>query len=162
VTDEAGDPTPEVADQPANRGRPAWLFPMAFVTVVIVLGAIALLRGPGTADPATPEGALQLYLQGIAQSDWDQSFAFLDPLDFTDCRPEHIANAANPDFSGAIHRESRRTDGRATLFVDLRFGQGGPFDTWTNRESFEMVERDGFWYVTGDPWPYFRWSCTTR
>ena len=27
------------------------------------------------------------------------------------------------------------------------------------RVSFDMVERDGFWYVAGEPWPHFRFNC---
>ncbi len=144
----------------ASRSRlPAWAVPAGLAVLVIVLGAVALIRGQGTADPTTPEGALRLYLQGVADRDWEQAFRFLDPEDFEGCEPTDIGSAIGTEVFSAVHQETHLRDGTATIIMELRFGSGGIFDGWSNRVDFTMVQRDGFWYLTGDPWPHFRWNC---
>lgn len=137
---------------------PQWVVPAALGALVVILGAVALIRGGGDPDPATPEGALRLYLEGIASGDFEQAYRFLDPQGFQGCDPEDIEqNAGFIDAFTALHRETRMRDGTATIVMDIRFDGG--FIGFPNEMEFQMVERDGFWYVTGDPWPYFSWNC---
>lgn len=148
-----------MSDEPGRR-LPGWLFPAVFTAVVVALGVVALARGDAEPDPATPEGALRVYLQAISERDWDSAFAMLHPEDFAGCEPEDIARATYGEVFTALHRETLLRNGRATVSIDLRFGSGGLFDpTWTNRVDFEMVQRDGLWLVSGDTWPHFRWAC---
>lgn len=143
----------------ASESRfPAWAVPAGLAVLVLVLGAVALIRGEGNADPTTPEGALRLYLQGIAEGDWEQAYRFLDPDDFQGCEPSDLGSAGVESFT-AVHEETQLRDGTATIIMDLRFGSGGFFGGWSNRTDFSLVQREGFWYVTGDPWPHFRWNC---
>ncbi len=142
-----------------ERNRPAWIVPAALAVLVVVLGAVALIRGNGTADPTTPEGALRLYLQGMADRDWDQALAFLDPLDFQGCDADDLSQAFFEDFT-AMHRETiTRGEDSVSIVMSLQFGSGGFFGGWSSEMHFDMVRRDGFWYVAGDPWPNFRWNC---
>jgi hypothetical protein len=27
---------------------------------------------------------------------------------------------------------------------------------------FELLDDDDFWWIVGDPWPYFTWECRGR
>ena len=142
-----------------ERNRPSWIVPAALAGLVVVLGAVALIRGNGTADPTVPEGALRLYLQGLTDHDWEQAYAFLDPMDFEGCDTNDISEMFIEDFT-AMHRETISRDGEAvTIVMDLQFGSGGLFGGSSSEMHFDMVQRDGFWYVAGDPWPNFRWNC---
>lgn len=142
-----------------ERTYPSWIVPAALAALVLLLGAVALIRGTGDADPTTPEGALRLYLQGLDDRDWEQAYAFLDPLDFQSCEPDDLAQAFFEDFT-AMHRETiPRGDDAVNIVMDLQFGSGGFFGGGSSEVHFEMVRRDGFWYLAGDPWPNFRWNC---
>lgn len=145
----------------SERRAPSWIVPAALAVLVVVLGAVALIRGNGSPDPTTAEGALRLYLQGIAERDWEQAYAFLDPLDFEDCDVNDLSQGEFMEDFTAMHRETTaHGQDRATIVMMLQFGSPGFFGGGWNQEShFDMVQRDGFWYVTGDPWPHFRWSC---
>ncbi|MFO7299925.1 MAG: hypothetical protein DIU67_007010 [Actinomycetes bacterium] len=137
---------------------PHWAAPVALAVLVVVLGAVALLRGEGNPDPMTPEGALHLYLEGIADSDYDQALRFLDPESFAGCTADDIDRSVgftNP-FT-AIHLDTNERNGRATVRMEFRFGQG--LGSYSQHEDFDMVQRDGFWYVTGNPWPIYWDSC---
>lgn len=134
--------------------------PAALAALVVVLGVVALVRDNASPDPATPEGALRLYLQSIADRDWEQAHGLLDPLDFQQCDPSDISQGYFDDFS-AMHRETlTHGENSATIVMSIRFASGGFFGGgWSSEVHFDMVRRDGSWYVTGDPWPNFRWSC---
>ncbi len=141
------------------RVLPQWIVPAALAALVVVLGSVALIRGDGNPDPTTPEGALRLYLQGLVDHDWEQSYAFLDPLDFQGCEASDLSQAFVEDFT-AMHRETNlHSEDSATIVMSLQFGSGGFFGGGSSEFHFDMVRRDGFWYVAGDPWPNFRWSC---
>jgi hypothetical protein len=44
--------------------------------------------------------------------------------------------------------------------VTISRGEGGAFGSgWNEYVVFEMVDEDDFWWVSGDPWPYFVWNC---
>ncbi len=137
-----------------------WAVPAGLVVLVVILVAVALVRGPTTFDPTTPEGAVQDYLLAITQERWEDAFAVLDPESFSNCEPRDILAGGNLQPFTAVHDGTNQGAGRASVQVRLRFSdQGGFGGAWENWERFELIETDGFWYITGDPWPYFRWSC---
>lgn len=36
----------------------------------------------------------------------------------------------------------------------------GPFgSSWDEYVYFELIDEDDFWWISGDPWPYFTWEC---
>ncbi|HZD24421.1 MAG TPA: hypothetical protein VE569_13640 [Acidimicrobiia bacterium] len=44
--------------------------------------------------------------------------------------------------------------------VVINRNDGGPFgSSWNEYVVFEMIDEDDFWWIGGDPWPYFVWDC---
>jgi len=158
-----------------------WGIPVGIAAVVAILVVVALVRDPVQLDPDSPEGTVQEYLQAISDERWEDAHAVLDPEGFAECNPSDIAsNAPGQPFTASLQEGDARQGGRieevpsddettATttppdeeriVEVTLRFGDTGPLGSgWTTHEVFEVVSRDGFWWISGDPWPYFGWSC---
>lgn len=159
-----------------------WGVPAGIALAVAVLVTVALVRDPVRLDPDSPEGTVQEYLEAISEDRWEDAYAVLDPARFADCAPGDIAaNAPGEPFTASLQRsdggavverfEEIGGDGVATttttppdeetvVEVTLRFGDSGLFGGgWTTHEAFEVVSRDSFWWVSGDPWPYFSWRC---
>ena len=129
---------------------------------MVVLAAIALLRDPVLLDPTTPEGPVQEYLQAISDEDYQKAFETLDKESFEGCAPADIARSGwEQNFTASLPETSEPTGDRVFVEVTMRFGDGGLFGGgWDSFETFVLVERDGFWWITEDPWPYFRWTCS--
>ena len=152
----------ETGGEPAEERRYSiwsWALPTLAIVGVMALVAIALLRGPTTFDATTPEGAVQEYLQAISRADWEAAFAILDPETFERCEPSDIAAAGQQTFTAA-HESTEELGANTLVAVTLRFGDGGMFGSgYEQYEQFTLIDLDGFWYITQDPWPYFTWSC---
>lgn len=155
-----------------------WIVPLSVAAGVLILGAIALLREPAQFDPTTPEGTVQEYLQAISDENYDRAFEVLLPESFNGCDAQDIARAAPDDFYSASLRSNGGgfdefrfdTDfGGDPGFIDpdvwvevtiQRGDGGGPFGGgWEEWASIGLVEEGGFWWIVGDPWPHFVWSC---
>lgn len=160
-----------------------WVVPAGIAAVVVALVIVALVRDPVQLDPDTPEGTVQGYLQAVSEERWEDAYEVLDPQRFADCGPADIAaQAPGEPFTASLQagdgsmvverfEESGGGDVETTtttppeadvaVGVTLRFADSGPFGSggWTTFEVFEVVSRDGFWWISGDPWPYFGWSC---
>jgi hypothetical protein len=157
TTEDLEGEEPEGDPEPIPTAR--WLIPLVAVLGVVGLVAVALARGPITFDPTTPEGAVQEYLLAISQERWDDAVAILDPESFGSCGGEDISAMGQQAFTAA-HESTDVTDSTAVVAVTLQFGEGDVFGTaWEQYEQFTLIDRDGFWYISQDPWPYFRWSC---
>lgn len=152
--------------------RARWLFPVLAGGVVIALVVVALVREPVQLDPDTPQGTVQEYLQAIADKDWEGAFEVLDPDAVSGCQPADLARhgptepfTATLSGEGAdrpVFGEPETTVPANAVWVEvtLRFGTTGPFGTsWETWEWFSLIERDGSWWIVGDPWPYFIWEC---
>jgi hypothetical protein len=143
--------------QARSGGR--WIGPTVAVVAVVTLVAIALSRGPSTFDPTSPEGAVQDYLGAVSESRWEDAYAILDPVAFENCEPSDIAAVGEQEFT-AVHDGTETTGSNALVSVRLRFGDTGPLGSgWEQPEQFVLIESEGFWYITQEPWPYFRFSC---
>lgn len=159
-----------------------WAVPTGIGLVVGALVVIALVRDPLTLDPDSPEGTVQEYLQAISDQRWEDAYEVLDPQLFAECGPSDIAsNAPSEPFTASLRTSdgfvrdrfepippgdgppstTTPPDDETIVEVTLRFGDTGPFGSggWTSSEVFELVSRDDFWWVSGDPWPYFSWRC---
>lgn len=163
MTDDAQPTVTPTDDQIEQEGylipTARWAIPAGLVVLVIALVAVALLRGPTHFDPTTPEGAVQDYLVAITEERWEDAFAVLDPESFSNCEPGDIRAGDVQPFT-AVHDGTSQQGTQTLVSVRLRFGdQGGIGAGWESWEQFVLIERDGFWYLTGEPWPYFRWSC---
>lgn len=144
------------------KESPKWLWPAVISVVIVALVAIALLREPIQLDPTTPEGAVQEYLQAISDKDYEAAFELLHPESFEGCNPADIVRPGfDETFTASIpESEDPPASGRAFVDVTMRFGDGGPFGgSWESNEVFVLISEDGSWWITGDPWPYFVWSC---
>lgn len=168
----------------ADRGSwTRWGVPAGIAAAVLVLVLVALVRDPVQLDPETPEGTVQEYLQAISEERWDDAYEVLDPQRFGDCGPADIAAAApGTPFTASLQIQggdvvverfeeiggegvetttTSPPEDEAAVEVTLRFADSGPFGSggWTTHEVFEVVSRDGFWWISGEPWPHFGWSC---
>lgn len=155
-----------------------WVVPTGFVIGVVALSAIALLREPAQFDSSTPEGTVQEYLQAISDEDYDRAFEVLHQESFDGCDGQDIARSAPSDFRSAslrsegsgfneVHFEPEFTGSRE--FIDpevwveviIQRGDGGGLfgGGWDEWASIGLIDDDGFWWIVGDPWPHFVWSC---
>lgn len=146
--------------------RPAWLLPAGIGLLIIVLVVVALVRDPVQLDPETPEGTVQEYLQAISDDDYERAFELLRPDDFEGCVPSDMRRfVSNEPFTATLDPDggTMTAEDRAMVNVRIRFGTDGPFGSgWETFESFELVSEDGFWWITGEPWPHFFWECRER
>ncbi len=149
----------------SNRSK--WLLPGGIGLLVVGLVIVALVREPVQLDPATPEGTIQEYLQAISDEEYDRAFELLRPATFEGCVPSDVARYAPTDpFTANLDDQASEPgagEDHAIVNVRIRFGADGMFGSgWESWESFELVSEDGFWWITGDPWPHFIWECEQR
>lgn len=164
-----------------------WLLPAGLASAVVALVAIALTRGPVELDPDTPEGTVQDYLVAINEKRWDDAVAVVHPQWLGECDGNDLAQFADFEFTAELGR-SDSSGPFGGVIVEERFdvvgsddamsedfpvvdthvevtinrGDGGAFGPgWDEYVLFEMVSEDDFWWVSGDPWPYFVWNCRT-
>ena len=141
--------------------RTLWFFVGAAVVIVGLL-LIALTREPVSLDPNTPEGAVQNYLQAIADRDYEGAFNLIHP-DWTEgCTSADLAASAPQNSFSAAISDTETEQNNAFVTVTMREGAtSGPFDAGlsTYPEFFELENTTGQWLLTGYPWPYFEWRC---
>lgn len=170
-----------------EKGLPGWLVPVGLILLVATLVSVALLRGTAQLDPDTPEGTVQEYLMALSEERWDDALAVIHPDIRGDCEADVLARYVEPGFSaqlGTVDGSSFPANpieeqfGRAgasslagtttftdTTQVDVTIShpeQGGLGSGWTEQTQFQLVDEDDFWWIVGDPWPYFSWECSNR
>lgn len=156
---------------------PRWLLPVGLGVLVVVLVAIALARGPISLDPETAEGAVQEYLVALSDERWDDAAAVIHEDTLGGCTGNDISMFGTVDFTaelgfegdffGGVSGREVFTDGSVEIpagdtLIDVTIhhtNDGGLGSTWSEHVVFELFEQDGFWWITGDPWPYFIWNC---
>lgn len=162
-----------------------WPLPVGLVVLVVTLVVIALTRGPVNLDPDTPEGAVQEYLLAIHERRWEDAVAVIHPGWLGACEGQDLATFADPDFTAELtegetdgfdfvpvreETESIGVDARTEdlpgpdtqIEVIISHDDSGPFgSSWNEYVVFELINEDDFWWVSGDPWPYFIWNCRT-
>lgn len=156
MTEAPRQPESDEGLPPASPRR--WLVPVLVGAAIIALVIVALLRGETSFDPTSPEGAVQEYLQALADGRWDDALDVLDPQIFETCRGSHIADYVWSSFS-ASHESTVHGPRDVYVNVTLEFGDGGVWGGWRDTTQFTLTEIDGLWYITDDPWPHFRDSC---
>jgi hypothetical protein len=168
-----------------QRRLSGWLLPTGLAVVVISLVAIALTRGPVSLDPDTPEGSVQEYLQAIDERRWDDALAVIHDDWKGQCQGFNLEAVAPDDFSAELGDPSG-FDGFATRdnFVPIpsdgstmptipedaarvdvtvhRRDSGGFGSSWQEYVTFELAFEGDFWWIVGDPWPYFIFNCRGR
>lgn len=160
-----------------EQGSARWLLPVGLGVAVVALVTVALTRGPVELDPGTPESTVQQYLVSIDEKRWADAVAVIHPQWLGACDGDDLARSADFEFTaelGEVGVEERDVIGASpdTLsqgdfpevdeHVEVTISRNdspvfGP--GWEERVLFEMVDEDAVWWVSGDPWPYFIWSC---
>jgi hypothetical protein len=170
---------------PTERRLPGWLLPVALGVIVVVLVTIALTRGPVSLDPDSPEGTVQEYLLAISESRWDDAVAVIHDDWRGSCQGFDLQAFAPGDFSaelgsadsfgGVPVREDFPAIGEdgepgptipenvTRVDVTINHHDGGGFgNTWQEQVGFEVTFDGDFWWIVGDPWPHFIFSCPGR
>lgn len=163
-------------DTPRRR-LPGWLLPAVLGLAVIALVVIALTRGPVALDPDTAEGTIQEYLLAISEERWDDAVAVIHDEWRGACRGEDLVPFSQGDFSAQLGIPAgfggfigQSTEGGGTgptipsnttrVDVTITHDQGGGLgSTWEEYVTFEVADDGDFWWIVGDPWPYFVWNC---
>ena len=168
---------------PVRSRLPGWLLPVGLAVVVVALVTIALTRGPVTLDPDSPEGTVQEYLLAISETRWDDAVAVIHDDWRGSCQGFELQRFAPGDFSaelgspngfgGVEVREEfgvTGEDGEPGLTIPANSTQvdvtinhhddgGLGASTWQEYVTFEVTFDGDFWWIVGDPWPYFLFSC---
>ena len=122
--------------------------------LVAVAATVAALRPVPSFDPASPEGAVQSYLEAVLAGDEEAAAAFLSPDG--DCDVDDVARADFNDSLRVALIESGIDGDEASIEVEITYGGGGPFESeYGESETFELERRSGSWVITGQPWPMY-------
>lgn len=155
---------------------------MTVVLAVTVAGlvTIALLRGPVVLDPDSPEGTVQEYLVAVDEERWDDAVAVIHPDWLGECVGVDLSHFPPGEFSaelgipgtidadlavGSVDSPIGSTEGPlpeidTTVEVTINRSDVGGFGSgWDEYVLFELVDDGEFWWIAGDPWPYFIWNC---
>ncbi len=139
------------------RNRPNLVLAIvaALVTVMaIVAWTVSAMRKPPELDLTTPAGTVQAYIAALAANDDESAVALLDPK--LGCKAPLPEQYLTGRVSASL-TSSKEADGRATVAFDVTQYGDAPFDSWSQREVFELVRTDSGWLITGEPWPIY--SC---
>lgn len=160
-----------------RKPLPGWLLPAGLVVVVGVLVTIALVREPIQLDPDSPEGTVQEYLVAINEKRWADALEVVHPDSLGTCDADDLsrfdpgsftAREGAPDLFGSPvvndvfageDPNSPLPTGETTVNVTISRDGGGVGGGWDEYVSFELTNDGEFWWIVGDPWPYFVWSC---
>lgn len=157
---------------------PRWLVPAAAVGVVVLLVVIALARGPVLLDPDTPEGTIQEYLLALDERRLDEALELVHPQTRGTCTGEDLEQVGIPDFTAQLGFSSGfggvitegfeesigpgRPAPAATESVDVTITRLETGSSWDEYVTFQLADEDDFWWIVGEPWPYFTWACGSR
>ncbi len=156
-----------------SRSVPSWLLPVGLGVLVITLVSIAMLRGPVELDPDSPEGTVQEYLRAMDEERWDDAVAVIQEDWRGQCDGSDLSITAPGDFSAQLGIQqgwSTSTGGAppgadfpppdTTVDVTItHHDAGGLGGSWDEPVTFELADLDDFWWIVGDPWPWFVWNC---
>ncbi len=146
-------------ERPEAKPKSKWLVPSIGLGVVIVLSIIALTRQPVSLDPEPPAGKVQVYLQAIADKDYDAALSHLDSELQADCTAGDISSSVYYDNFTATLGDVEGNDIEARVSASIQQGTSGLGEPGYF-ESFELINEDDGWSITGDPWPYFSYGCS--
>lgn len=145
-------------DETAERSmKRNWTFPIVVLLAVGALTVVALTREPVTLDPDTPEGTVQTYLQALADKDFDTAIAMTNSFIQSSCSATDIENNWYYDSFTATLGEVR--DVGSTIVVEVAINQGNAGFDSGYFEQIEVTDEEGTWAISGDPWPFFTYSC---
>ncbi len=140
----------------------SWWIAGGSALLVVVLVIVALARDPVKLDASTPAGSVQIYLQAIADREYEKALEMIHPDSREGCLPADLAFTGPTDPFSATLGDTDISDGSAFVEVTISHDASpGPFDP--GRGGFDQLfTLEGFhgqWLITGEPWPYFKWRC---
>lgn len=144
-------------DTDAGQGKRSWAFPLVVLLVVAALTVVALLREPVTLDPSTPEGTVQIYLQALADNDFEAALDQTTDDIQQECSAQDISDNFYYDSFTATLGETRELGTVTVVEVAINQSDAGFADGYF--EQMELTDEGGSWAITGDPWPYFTYNC---
>lgn len=165
----------------SSGGSKGWIFPVVLAVLVVGLVTIALSRGPTQLDPDTPEGTVQEYLVAMDDRRYEDALAIVHPQLSERCEPEDVRQVAPLEFTARLGHSSGQfgefrefgvvsTDefgvdqlpaGTEFIEVTISRSDGGGFgSSWDEYVVFELAEEEDFYWIVGEPWPYFMWNCS--
>lgn len=122
--------------------------------LAVIAAVVAANRTPPGPDLATPEGVVQEYVVAALDGDQERMATFLDPA--LGCEaPFPWFNQPRPASLSVVSTRERGPN--ATVVVEITEGGGGPLPggSYTHRETFTLVSREGRWLIGGHPWPVY-------
>ena len=163
----------------SERKIPGWVLPAGVVVLVAVLVVIALVRGPVALDPDTPEGTVQEYLLALSQGRYDEALEVVHEEWRGACEASDLEGFAQGDFSAELGNDAgfgqvreefvgvaggeepppTIPDDAVQVEVTIHHDPGAGMRSWSEFVVFELAPDDDFWWLVGDPWPHFVWSC---
>jgi hypothetical protein len=132
---------------------------------------------------------VQEYLVAISEERWEDAVAVIHPDWLGQCGADDLSPFATTDFTAELGTSDGFGGGFGGGFVggfvEQRFDEveavagdeplpeadttvevtinhddvGGLASGWSEYVVFEMTDEDDFWWISGDPWPYFVWNC---
>ncbi len=124
------------------------------IVLAVVAGLLTLRREPPQLDVSTPDGTVQTFVLAFIDGDDETAVAFLDPS--LGCKAP-LRDVYRPTRVSLTVASTKTTEPKATVVLDVTEYGGGPFDSWSHREVYDLVRRDSGWMITGNPWPVY--SC---
>ncbi|HEY5890378.1 MAG TPA: hypothetical protein VIW94_06750 [Acidimicrobiia bacterium] len=141
----------------AGQTKRNWTFPLIVLLVVVALTVVALLREPVALDPTTPEGTVQVYLQALADNDYEAALQQTTTEIQEACTAQDISDNFYYDSFTATLGATREM-GTVTV-VEVAINQTDVGVSSGYFEQIELTDEEGGWAITGDPWPYFTYAC---
>ncbi|WP_372592850.1 hypothetical protein [Actinotalea sp.] len=126
------------------------------VVLAVVAGVLAATRSVSAGDPATPSGAVQAYLQSVADGSVDEAAALLAPE--SSCTVEDLTRAYLPSSLRAVLGSVSVDGDSAVVTVQITEGAGDdPFSSggYSHDERFVLVRSGADWSLSGAPWPMY-------
>jgi hypothetical protein len=150
----------EMAENNEPVTKRNWLVPLIVLVGVVALTIVALNREPVTLDPDTPEGTVQAYLQSISDQDYEAALTYMTEDIQQRCDPEDIADNVYTDSFSATLGDVE--DVGSIIVVEVSINQSDSGFSSGYFERIEVAEEDGEYAVSGEPWPYFTYSCDNQ
>jgi hypothetical protein len=156
--------TNERATDRRRTARPmtlVWLL-MGLAVVLLVVGVVVgAMRQPAKITDSRAEGVVQAYIEAVLDRDHAAAVGYLSEDTAARCTAAAFRQAWVPEGVTADLEGVQVSGQRAEVRVRLRT-TAEPFPLegggYSSTEAFTLVEEDGAWQITGEPWPLV--SCT--
>lgn len=124
--------------------------------LAVIAAVVAATRTPPTLDPATPDGAVQIYLRAMLEGDTETAAARLSSS--TGCDEADVSAAFVTDAARIVLVDSTVDGATAIVTVEIIESSGsGPFEgsEFSHEERFTLRNEEGSWLLVDEPWPLY-------